>query len=840
VCGLLSGPVLFNIFIMKKSLFAGIFGLAALCAGATDLFFYSPEDGNGGLRFAVSDDGKNWRSIGNGFDFVRSDFGSWGSGKKMWSPQLFPTSSGWSCLFRVNPEGTAIGWAQSPDLINWKPQEYMLAADTAKLTFRSNVGFVPSVIDLDGKKVSGFSMKTDEKTVKSLEDHAAERGRLAALYSEHCDKDGERFAGLQPLKASVTASGDSKEISPLLMGIFFEDINYAADGGLYAELVQNRDFEYAPGENGHEKNWGPKYAWNVEGDKIDFSISTDEPLHPNNPHYARLDVKGGIATMINNGGNAFVNSGFDGITVKRGEPYRFRMKARSSKKMPMEIALVSDHGRKIASGKLTVKQSKDWQDYELIINPDEHCANATLRIVPKNTGVLDLDMVSLFPMNTFKGRENGLRADLAQTLADLKPRFVRFPGGCVAHGNGLDNMYDWKGSIGNLEERKPLSNLWGYHQTRGLGYHEYFQFCEDIGAEPLPVVAAAVPCQNSWNKSQYSHDAITEHGQQGGLPMEMLDGYIQDILDLIEYANGPASSEWGAKRAAAGHPEPFNLKYIGIGNEDMITSVFKERFNKINAAVKKAHPEITVIGTVGPFYEGADYEEGWRLAREQKVDMVDEHYYVDPAWLIYNQDYYDDYDRNGTKVYLGEWAAHLPGRPSNMETALAEALYLTSVERNGDVVTMSSYAPLLAKDNHTQWKPDLIYFNNSEIRPTTDYETMRLYGENAGNKYLDTKLNVETDNDKAKARIGASVVKDDASGDIIVKLVNMLPVETTMVVDLKKFYPEGQKEINSVRTVMSGKPADEKASVKTDRVTLASPFFTMPLAPYSFTVLRLK
>lgn len=825
---------------MKKSIIAGIFGLAALCAGATDLFFYSPEDGTGGLRFAVSQDGKSWRSIGNGYDFVKSDFGAWGAGKKMWSPQLFPTSTGWSCLFRVTPDGSAIGWAQSTDLINWKPQEYLTPSDTAKLTFRSNVGFQPSVVDLDGKKVSGYVMKTDDQTVKRLEDYTAERARLAALYSEHCDKDGERFAGLQPVKGRVVATGRSKDISPLLMGIFFEDINYAADGGLYGELVQNRDFEYNNDERRNVKEWSPEYAWKVEGDKIDFSISTDEPIHPNNPHFARLNVKGGIATLINNGGNAFVNSGFDGIAVKKGEPYRLRLKARSTKKMPMEIDIVSDHGRKVASGKITVKQSKDWNDYELILTPDEYSPNSTLQIVPKNNGTLDLDMISLFPVNTFKGRENGLRADLAQTLADLKPRFVRFPGGCVAHGNGIDNIYDWKGSIGKLEERKPLSNLWGYHQSRGLGYHEYFQFCEDIGAEPLPVVAAGVPCQNSSTPSRYSHDAITSQGQQGGIPMEDMDEYLQDILDLIEYANGPVSSEWGAKRAAAGHPEPFNLKYIGIGNEDMITEVFKERFNLLNEGVKKVHPEITVIGTVGPFYEGADYEEGWKLAKEQNIDMVDEHYYVDPAWLIYNQDYYDDYDRNGTKVYLGEWAAHLPGRPSNIETALAEALYLTSVERNGDVVSMSSYAPLLAKDNHTQWKPDLIYFNNTEVRPTTDYETMRLYGENSGNKYLNADVKIDSDNEKVRARIGSSIVKDEKTGDIIIKLVNMLPVETTMEVDVTKFYPEGNGVISSVRTVMSGKPGDDKASVKTDRVTLDSPFFNIPLAPYSFTVLRLK
>ena len=813
-------------------------GLAVMCAGATDLFFYSPDDGTGGLRLAVKESDGSWRSIGNGYDFVKSDFGSWGPGKKMWNPQLFRTSEGWKLLFRVNPEATVVAIAESPDLINWKPQEYMLTADSANLDFRKNVQYLPSAIELDGKTIAGYQMDVEPDLIASLDKYVAERARLAALYSEHCDKDGERFAGLQPLKATLKASGESKEISPLLMGIFFEDINYAADGGLYAELVQNRDFEYKAGE-GRDKDWGPQYAWSVNGDKIDFSIATDDPIHPNNPHYARLNVQGGIATMVNNGGNAFVNSGFDGITLIKGEPYRLRFKARCDKKMPMEIDLVSSHGRKLATGKITVKKGNQWNDYELVLTPDDYSAESTLQIVPKNNGILDLDMISLFPINTFKGRENGLRADLAQTLADLKPRFVRFPGGCVAHGNGLDNMYDWKGSIGPLKARKPLSNLWGYHQTRGLGYHEYFQFCEDIGAEPLPVLAAGVPCQNSSWESHYTKDDLTHYGQQGGLPMDELDGYIQDVLDLIEYANGSSSSTWGAKRAAAGHPEPFGLKYIGIGNEDMITEVFKERFNKINDAVKKAHPEITVVGTVGPFYEGSDYEEGWRLAKERNIDMVDEHYYVDPAWLIYNQDFYDNYDRKGTKVYLGEWAAHLPGRLSNMETALAEALYLTSVERNADVVSMSSYAPLLAKDNHTQWRPDLIYFGNADVRPTTDYHTMRLYGENAGDHYMESKLTVDTDNEKASVRVGSSIVKDQKTGDIIVKLVNMLPVETTVEIDLKELFPAGQGQLNTVRTVMSGNPADEKANIKTDRVAIESPFFNIPLAPYSFTVIRI-
>ena len=268
---------------MKKSIIAGLMGMATLCAGATDLFFYSPENGEGGLRIAVKESNGGWRSIGNGFDFVKSDFGPWGSHKKMWQPELFPTSDGgWALLFRADEKGEVIGMARSKDLLSWKPQKYYLPSDTAKLTFRTNVGFHPTEIELDGKRIKGNVMRSDNETVNRLDNYVAERARLGKLYSEHCDGDKERFADLKPLKASVITNGTSKAISPLLMGIFFEDINYAADVGLYGELIQNRDFEYDPSENGRE-GWGPAYAWSVNGDKIDFTIATDDPIHPNNP-----------------------------------------------------------------------------------------------------------------------------------------------------------------------------------------------------------------------------------------------------------------------------------------------------------------------------------------------------------------------------------------------------------------------------------------------------------------------------------------------------------------------------------------------------------------------------
>ena len=365
----------------------------------------------------------------------------------------------------------------------------------------------------------------------------------------------------------------------------------------------------------------------------------------------------------------------------------------------------------------------------------------------------------------------------------------------------------------------------------GLGYFEYFQFCEDIGAEPLPVLAAGVPCQNS-----ACHGDL-RGGQQGGIPMSEMGAYIQDILDLIEWANGDAKkTKWGKVRAEAGHPKPFNLKYIGIGNEDLITDIFEERFTMIFNAIKEKYPEMIVVGTVGPFNEGTDYVEGWKLADKLGVPMVDEHYYQSPGWFLHNQDFYDKYDRSKkTKVYLGEYATHIPGRKANIETALTEALYLAALERNGDVVHMTSYAPLLAKERHTQWNPDLIYFNNQEVKPTTGYYVQKLYGQNAGNEYLPSKITLDNKDDKVQKRFASSIVRDSASGDVIVKLVNLLPVEVNTHVDLSGI---GVIQPSAKRTVLTGKPADTPLPVE-DTVEVAEKF-DCQLPAYSFTVIRIK
>lgn len=446
--------------------------------------------------------------------------------------------------------------------------------------------------------------------------------------------------------------------------------------------------------------------------------------------------------------------------------------------------------------------------------------------MPQSVGSIALDMISLFPQKTFKGHKNGLRADLAQTIADIHPRFMRFPGGCVSHGDGLGNIYRWKNTIGPLESRKPMRNLWGYHQTLGLGYFEYFQFCEDMGAEPLPVIAAGVPCQNS---------ATGGAGQQGGIPMCNMDQYVQDILDLIEWANGDANTKWGKLRAAAGHPKPFNLKYIGIGNEDLITDIFEERFTMIYKAIKEKHPEITVIGTVGPTFEGTDYTEGWKIATKLNVPIVDEHYYQSPGWFINNQDFYDKYDRNKSKVYLGEYATFVPGRFCNVETALTDALYMSSLERNGDVVSMASFAPMLAKEGRTQWNPDLIYFNNTEIKPTVDYYVQMLYGQNAGDTYIASHVKLSDSNGEVRKRVAVSVVRDSKTNDLIVKLVNMLPVPVNTQVKLNG----GTILPTAVKTVLTGDLADRNAKPENGTITVSNDF-PCNLPAYSFTVIRLK
>ncbi len=636
----------------------------------------------------------------------------------------------------------------------------------------------------------------------------------------------------EPVRAALAIDArHSRPISEELFGIFFEDINYAADGGLYAELVQNRSFEYSPEDlAGRDSAWNPKHSWRMITEEepgpsaggpppsgeaeSSFVVADDHPLHANNPRYALLtNSRKGRMTGLSNGG-------FDGIVLKKGERYDFSLFARVISGKPGKIAvrLSGDNGEVLAEAK-TGKTTGQWKKHTVELISSGDAAYARLEILFAGKGALAVDMVSLFPRKTFRNRPNGLRADLAETIAALKPRFVRFPGGCLVHGDGLGNMYRWKNTVGPVEQRKGQRNIWNYHQTGGLGFFEFFQFCEDIGAEPLPVLPAAVSCQNS------------RDGGQQALPMEEMDDYVLEVLDLAEFANGAATTPWGRVRAVAGHPEPFGLKYLGIGNEELISDAFEERFELIYNALREKHPEITVIGTVGPFSGGTDYEEGWKIADRLVIPVVDEHYYQSPGWFIHNQDFYDGYRRDKSKVYLGEYASW----GNTLYNALAEAAYMTSLERNGDVVVLASYAPMLAKEGHTQWNPDLIYFNNTEVKPTVNYHVQQLFSLNAGHAWVQNTLAVESRQESVARRIACSVVTD-RKGDLVVKLVNLLPVTVSMQVKtegMSDLLPSGEK------TVLAGMPGDRDLRPETTEIN-AAPFFSVELPAWSFTLIRLK
>jgi len=827
------------------------------------LFSYSTEKdaGRGGLYFAWSTDQENWTPIGPEFRFLFCDYGRWGAEKRLVTPFLFQAPDGiWHCVWSLNEHTGTFAHAESKDLIYWQPQTYPIVMKNnnclqPEVSFNNGQYRISWISDKSGKQQAFYVTTTDFKNYSSakemplkdrlnfrkevsisgknetgtirkvaweLVESLLNKQKLNAYrdqqWSESAKTDSLRFASLKNLDATITVDNSkSKKISDILVGVFFEDINYAADGGLYAELLQNRDFEYALSDKeGNDKTWNNRKAWHLNGSGAPFSIDSVSPIHPNNAHYAALN--------IDKVGAGLVNEGYDGIAIKAGEKYNFSVFVSNPDKKgkKLVVRLIGKDGENY--GETTVSaNSSGWKKLETILIAKQTATDAQLEIVPQTTGSIELDMISLFPQNTFKGHKNGLRTDLAQTIANIHPRFVRFPGGCVAHGDGLGNIYRWKNTVGPLESRKPQKNLWGYHQTAGLGYFEYFQFCEDIGAAPLPVIAAGVPCQNS---------ATGGAGQQGGIPMCDMDNYVQDVLDLIEWANGDVKTKWGKIRAEAGHPKPFNLKYVGIGNEDLINDIFEERFTMIYKAVKEKHPEITVIGTVGPTFEGTDYVEGWKIATKLGVPMVDEHYYQSPGWFINNQDFYDKYDRSKPKVYLGEYASW----GSTIYNSLSEALYLTSLERNGDVVSMASYAPMLAKEGHTQWNPDLIYFNNTEVKPTVDYFVQQLYGQNSGDTYLKSDVKLSDENESVRKRVAVSVVRDSKSNDLIVKMVNMLPVAVSTRLKL-----DGVSNINpsAMLTVLTGNPGDKTANPVTGTMSVSNDF-PCTLPAYSFTVIRIK
>lgn len=834
-------------------------GVAQAVANVPDsvyLFGYNsrPQDG---LSFAYSSNGSNWSSIANGASFVKSDYGTWGPEKKMHTPSLARKADGtWVAVWGVNDRTNQFAIATTPDLFHWKPQDYPYmngvgqcldpivhvvdgniivvrfhnaqdqwyqtqSTDAYHFSQPVKIAYVrvaKAEISLNGRKFKGDVIRVPWREVEYLINTQMASNVRHEKDAETTADDDKRFASLGDVKAKVLIDlNNSKAISDKLIGIFFEDINYSADGGLYAELVQNRDFEYNAEDGGREANWTATNSWKLEGEGTDFSIATEAPVHPNQAHYAVLDVT--------KPGAALTNDGFDGIRVRKGEKYDVSLFTRLLSGKGGKLYIQLRDGDKIIGETTVASAGKDWSRKTAVIKAMADANNATLCIVPSTASKLALDIISLFPQQTYKNRKNGLRRDLAEALEQLRPRFMRFPGGCVSHGDGIGNIYRWKETVGPIETRKGARNLWGYHQTRGLGFYEFFQMCEDMHMEPLPVLAAGVPCQNSSRGGG---------GQQGGIPMEEMGAYIQDLLDLIEWANGdPKTNKWARMRAEAGHPKPFNLRYFGIGNEDLISEVFAERYLMIIKAIKEKYPYIQVCGTAGPFYEGSDYEQGWRLAKDNKIDMIDEHYYVSPGWYMHHQDFYDHYDRSASKVYLGEYASHSRGRRLTMETALTCAMHICNLERNGDIVAMSSYAPLLAKAGHTQWNPDLIYFDNEKVTLTTDYYTQMLHGQNSGDRYIECSLDMDRPARGVRERLAISTVKDSKSGKTYLKLVNILPKPVQTEVTCPGLAAKTAKV-----TTLQG-AWDKQDAVPQTSTTNVSDSFNYELPPYSFTIIEL-
>lgn len=785
-------------------------------ANHPDSVYVRPDVKNGTRDFqiAYSIDQKHWTHVD--CNLFESDYGPWGSEKKLYYPVLSYDGSTYHATFIPNPKHPQIATTRSDNFTLWKPQDYPYIAESE----------FQQLVESQKKQSENNIIRIPYSGLQNLLNKQRLAAQNAAWERENVIETGKALGDrANDVKATLTLNwNDRKAISPNLMGIFFEDISYAADGGLYAELIQNRDFEYTPDDHG---GWNAQTAWRMEGEGTTWSIETAAPIHKNNAHYSTL--------VTTTPGAKLINEGWDGIALQKGKKYNLSLFTKGAG--TLRVSLVSD-GASVAS--TTLKATKEWKQQKATLTPTASADKATLVIEPLEASTIHLDFVSLFPQETFKGHPNGLRKDLAEVIADLKPRFVRFPGGCASHGQGIDNIYHWQATVGDLWERQPDMNIWHYHQTRGLGFYEYFLFCEDIGAEPLPVLAAGVPCQNSWRGG---------NGQQGGIPFEKdlngkpspytyngkpltMESYLQELLDLIEWANGDAkTSPLAQLRAKAGHPKPFNMKYLGIGNEDLIGDTFLERYRFLIEGVKKAHPEITVVGTVGPFWEGSDYEFGWKEAKDKGIEIVDEHYYNSIGWYFHHRDYYDRYDRNGTKVYLGEWAS----KGNRVENALVEAAYLTNVERNADVVVMSSYAPLLAKKGHTSWNPDLIYFDNTSISPTYNYYVQRAFGQNSGDEYIYADLQVNGGKE-IRERIDQSVVIDSKTGDLIIKLVSLLPKPASVAIELDEEILQGYNTqadflcMAQENTSWDVKPTTKKVSMST--------IFTLPAN--SFSVLRIK
>jgi alpha-L-arabinofuranosidase len=581
--------------------------------------------------------------------------------------------------------------------------------------------------------------------------------------------NGWNITAQEPVVVTVSTGKPGAEIQPAMWGVFFEDINFAADGGIYAELVKNRSFEFSLPMTG----WELLTKQNGTGRMVPNFYS---PSRPSNPHFMRAYLDPEVGTF------AFTNDGFRGMGIKKDDQYNFSVSARLSENsgIRMTVEFITPDGKSIGKAELS-GFSATWEKQQLSFKASETSLKAQMRIILTGEGSIDLDMISIFPDDTWKGRSNGLRRDIVEMIGALKPGFIRFPGGCIVEGRDIANRYQWKNTLGPVENRKVIMNRWNiemqnrqapdYFQSFGLGFYEYFQLAEDIGAEPLPILNCGMSCQ--FNAAEV-------------VPLNELDQYVQDALDLIEFANGEITTKWGKLRADMGHPEKFNLKFIGVGNEQW-DEQYIERYKIFEKTLKGQHPEIKIVSGSGPSASGRYFDYAWSELRKLKPDLIDEHYYMPPEWFLNNATRYDNYDRGGIKVFAGEYAVHgkegtEPESRNTWWSALCEAAFMTGLERNADVVNMASYAPLLAHVEAWQWRPDLIWFDNLTTIGTPNYYVQKFFS-----NYKGTRIIPVTSGGKpltGQDGLYASSTIDMKSGKLYVKIVNTSDKKRPLILTL--------------------------------------------------------
>ena len=614
---------------------------------------------------------------------------------------------------------------------------------------------------------------------------------------------------------TVLTSKKGAAVQSTMYGIFFEDINFAADGGLYAEMIKNRSFEFPQNFMG----------WRTFGN---VRLKNDGPFEKN-PHYVRLSYAGHPHKHT-----GLENEGFFGIATKKGEKYRFSVWARCPEggKSTILVQVVDNAtmGERQEQAVCHVDvEGKEWKKYTAEFEAKKTLGKQSLRLFLRSfqkqpIAVTDLEHVSLFPVDTWKGRENGMRKDLAQALCDLKPGIFRFPGGCIVEGTDLESRYQWKNSVGPVENRPLNENRWhytfdyrfypDYYQSYGLGFFEFFQLCEDFGCEALPVISCGLSCQ-------FQNDIKDE--AKVHVAVDNLDSYIQDALDLIEFANGSTDTKWGKVRAEMGHPEPFNLKYLGVGNEQWDykdNPAFTARLKKFMEVLKKKHPEIKYIGTTGPDSEGWKFDLLQPKMKELKVDLYDEHFYRNEDWFMAkeNRHRYDNYDRKGPKIFAGEYACHGKGKKWNhFNASLMEAAFMTGIERNADVVSMATYAPLFAHVEGWQWRPDMIWYDNLRMFKSCSYYVQQLYSLYKGTNVLPLTMDGKVvAGDEDQNGLFASSVINKNNDEIYIKIANVNKEDQDVKINLK-----GLKNAVEARciTLTSKNPTDENTLDNPEKIT---------------------